>query len=102
MSSFVYTAPEGLLGELMMTARVRGVTAAARASTSGPKSSALQGTGLEELMQELWRMQTSMDMHAPLVRTRAPEILPDADADMDEDEEEYDEDDGPQFIWTKE
>ena len=64
--------------------------------------SALQGTGLEELMQELWRMQTSMDMHAPLVRTRAPEILPDADADLDEEEYDEEDGDGPQFIWTKE
>ncbi len=45
-SSTEYTAPEGLLGELMSTTRVLSVTAASRASRSREKSGVLQGTGL--------------------------------------------------------
>lgn len=67
--------------------------------------SAQEGTGLEELMRELWRMQTEMDMHAPLIRTRPVEGFAEEAGDEAEaeDEDDYEDDgDGPEIIWTRE
>lgn len=60
--------------------------------------SALEKTGLEELLAELWRMQESMAVHAPLVRLRPVETGDTAE----EDEGDGGDDDGPEIIYTYE
>lgn len=59
--------------------------------------SALEKTGLEELLAELWRMQESMAVHAPLVRLRQVET-----GDSAEEDEGDGGDDGPEIIYTYE
>lgn len=51
--------------------------------------SALNGVGVEEIVEEMWRMQDSVDRHAPINSARVWE---------DEDEEDYD----VEVIWTRE
>ncbi len=66
--------------------------------------SALEGRGLEELLEELWRMQEAMSRHAPLIRLRPVEQPEEATARAVEDKDDGDGDDGdgPEFIWVYE
>ena len=64
--------------------------------------SALHRQGIDELLQELWRMLAEVDRHAPLVRLRPVQTeegadLPDREARADGDDEGE-----AEVIWTYE
>ncbi len=64
--------------------------------------SALEGEGLEELLQELWRMQEEIATHAPLIRPRGQEEMADACAGPGDAVDDDHDDDGPECIWVYE
>ncbi len=73
----------------------------ARAEADGVRAhfiSALEGLGLEGLLEELWRLHDELDVHAPLVRPRSvPEAESGAEAPAAPGEEDGE---GPECVWV--